>query len=162
MSLKYVRERCAQLNAQEPFSATVRCASIDFLTYFTSTESITMTGFSRFFLIALLLQSVAAWVPAATSRMPTRLFADVAKGTVKWFDTLKGYGFITPDDGTADVFVHQSVIKAPGFRSLADGEAVEYQIEMDNGRKKAVAVTGPEGDDVQGAPFRPQSDYDSY
>lgn len=85
------------------------------------------------------------------------------KGTVKWFNTVKGFGFITPEDGSSDVFVHQSSIQMEGFRSLADGESVEYQVEIDNsGRKKAVSVTGPEGADVQGAPFQPQSDYDRY
>lgn len=88
---------------------------------------------------------------------------EVQKGTVKWFNTMKGFGFIVPDDGSSDVFVHQTAIQAEGFRSLADGESVEYMVEEDdNGRKKAVQVTGPDGEDVQGAPFRPQNDYDSY
>jgi cold shock CspA family protein len=85
------------------------------------------------------------------------------KGTVKWFNTMKGFGFIQPDDGSTDVFVHQTSIKMEGFRSLADGEPVEYMVEIDqNGRKKAAAVTGPNGADVQGAPFQPQNDYDRY
>lgn len=49
-------------------------------------------------------------------------------GEVKWFNTQKGFGFITPDDGSADVFVHQTAIYAPGFRSLAEGEKVEYEV----------------------------------
>jgi cold shock CspA family protein len=89
--------------------------------------------------------------------------AGIQKGTVKWFNTMKGFGFIQPDDGSTDVFVHQTSIKMEGFRSLADGEAVEYMVEIDqNGRKKAAAVTGPNGADVQGAPFQPQNDYDRY
>lgn len=85
------------------------------------------------------------------------------QGTVKWFNTVKGYGFITPDNGGGDVFVHQTQIYARGFRSLAEGENVEFEIEMDqNGRERAVSVTGPEGDYVQGAP-RPEPRYeDSY
>lgn len=87
----------------------------------------------------------------------------VQKGTVKWFNTMKGFGFIQPEDGSTDVFVHQSSIQMEGFRSLADGEAVEYTVEMDqNGRRKAVSVTGPDGSAVQGAPFQPKNDYDNY
>ena len=49
-------------------------------------------------------------------------------GTCKWFNSEKGYGFVSPDDGSEDVFVHQSVIKAQGFRSLAEGEPVEFEV----------------------------------
>jgi cold shock protein len=52
----------------------------------------------------------------------------VAQGTVKWFNADKGYGFIAPDDGTADVFVHHSAIEADGFRSLQDNQRVEYNV----------------------------------
>jgi len=52
----------------------------------------------------------------------------VAKGTVKWFNEKKGFGFITPDDGSAELFVHYSNIAAEGFRSLSDGQAVEYEV----------------------------------
>ncbi|KAF4353027.1 hypothetical protein G4B88_010016 [Cannabis sativa] len=71
-------------------------------------------------------------------------------GTVKWFNDQKGYGFITPSDGTEDLFVHQSAIRSDGFRSLADGETVEFQIETENNRTKAVDVTGPNEGPVQG------------
>lgn len=86
---------------------------------------------------------------------------DMRTGTVKWFNTMKGFGFIMPADGSEDVFVHQTAIQTDGFRSLADGEMLEYFEEIDqNGRKKAVRVTGPGGVDVQGAPFRESPDYD--
>ena len=49
----------------------------------------------------------------------------MAQGTVKWFNADKGYGFIAPDDGTADVFVHHSAIEADGYRSLQDNQRVE-------------------------------------
>lgn len=51
-------------------------------------------------------------------------------GTVKWFDSQKGYGFITPDDGSKDAFVHFSEIAGTGYRSLDDGQQVEYDINQ--------------------------------
>src|ERR1017187_9085465 len=50
----------------------------------------------------------------------------MAQGTVKWFNADKGYGFIAPDDGTADVFVHHSAIQTDGFRSLSENQRVEF------------------------------------
>ena len=50
----------------------------------------------------------------------------MAQGTVKWFNADKGFGFIAPDDGTPDVFVHHSVIEADGYRSLQEDQRVEY------------------------------------
>lgn len=70
-------------------------------------------------------------------------------GTVKWFGD-KGYGFITGEDGK-DVFVHQSAIHAQGFRSLREGEPVEFDVVQENGKMKAINVTGPNGSFVQGA-----------
>lgn len=54
----------------------------------------------------------------------------MTNGTVKWFSDEKGYGFITPDDGGKDLFVHQSSIVANGFRSLAEGAKVSYETEQ--------------------------------
>ena len=53
----------------------------------------------------------------------------MATGTVKWFNDAKGFGFITPEDGSADVFAHFSAIASEGFRSLAEGQQVSYDVE---------------------------------
>ena len=52
----------------------------------------------------------------------------MAKGTVKWFNDQKGYGFITPEDGSKDVFVHHSAIMGSGFKSLREGQVVEFEV----------------------------------
>ena len=65
----------------------------------------------------------------------------MATGTVKWFNDQKGYGFISPDDGGDDLFVHHSNIDSDGFRTLQDGQKVEY--EAAQGRK------GPEATKVR-------------
>ena len=75
-----------------------------------------------------------------------------SSGMVKWFNPQKGFGFITPDDGGEDLFVHQSAVHAPGFRSLMEGEEVEFKIVDERGKQKAIEVTGPGGEYVQGAP----------
>jgi cold shock protein len=54
----------------------------------------------------------------------------MAQGTVKWFNADKGFGFIAPDDGTADVFVHYSAIETSGYRSLAENQKVEYTVNQ--------------------------------
>jgi len=65
----------------------------------------------------------------------------MAQGTVKWFNADKGYGFIAPDDGTSDVFVHHSAIQADGYRSLQDNQRVEYTASQ--------GAKGPQADSVQ-------------
>lgn len=62
----------------------------------------------------------------------------MANGKVKWFNDRKGFGFITPDDGGEDLFVHHSNITADGYRSLSDGQAVEY--DVGEGKKGPQAV----------------------
>ena len=64
----------------------------------------------------------------------------MAEGTVKWFNADKGYGFIAPDDGTADVFVHHSAIQADGFRSLEENQRVAYTAGRGQTGPQAVEV----------------------
>ncbi|GJD30908.1 Cold shock protein CspA [Methylobacterium adhaesivum] len=55
----------------------------------------------------------------------------MSTGTVKWFNETKGYGFIQPDDGSKDVFVHISAVERAGMRNLIEGQKVSYEIESD-------------------------------
>ena len=62
-------------------------------------------------------------------------------GTVKWFNESKGFGFITPSDGSKDVFVHFSAIQAAGFKSLAEGQEVSFEVENGPKGPQAANVT---------------------
>jgi CspA family cold shock protein len=61
----------------------------------------------------------------------------MATGTVKFFNTQKGYGFISPDDGSRDVFVHISAVERAGLRSLMEGQKVSYDIVTEKGKQAA-------------------------
>jgi cold shock protein len=62
-------------------------------------------------------------------------------GTVKWFNDTKGFGFITPEDGSKDCFVHHTAIQGSGFKSLAEGERVEFDMIVEEKGPKAANVT---------------------
>lgn len=63
----------------------------------------------------------------------------MATGTVKWFNATKGFGFIQPDDGSADVFVHISAVERAGMRSLADGQKISFEVVQDRRSGKSSA-----------------------
>ena len=65
----------------------------------------------------------------------------MATGKVKFFDEMKGYGFITPSDGTKDVFVHMSDLQAQGLSSLSENQDVEYSLTEERGKTKATDIT---------------------
>ncbi len=62
----------------------------------------------------------------------------MATGTVKWFNATKGFGFIQPEEGGQDVFVHISAVERAGLRSLNDGQRVEYELQTERGKTAAV------------------------
>jgi CspA family cold shock protein len=67
----------------------------------------------------------------------------VAQGTVKWFNAEKGYGFISVEGGSSDVFVHYSAIQMEGYKALEEGQAVEFEVVQGN--------KGPQADNVRSA-----------
>ncbi|AWV07001.1 cold-shock protein [Lysobacter maris] len=76
-----------------------------------------------------------------THRIQHEVIKDMQYGTVKWFNDAKGFGFISPEDGSADVFVHFSAINAKGFRSLQEGQRVSYQLTQGPKGAQASEVT---------------------
>lgn len=61
-------------------------------------------------------------------------------GKIKWFNDAKGFGFVTPDDGSKDVFVHFSSIQGEGFKSLAEGDKIEFEVQESEKGPKAANV----------------------
>ncbi|KAL3785988.1 hypothetical protein ACHAW5_005367 [Stephanodiscus triporus] len=127
--------------------------------FHTTTKTMKLTALALLSTLAV----AVGFAPSFVGRQASPLFADLKSGTVKWFDTAKGYGFIVPDDESGDIFVHQTSIKVEGFRSLAENERVEFRVETDkNGKKKAMDVTGPDGADVKGAPPNTNKGFDDW
>ncbi|XP_022089901.1 protein lin-28 homolog isoform X2 [Acanthaster planci] len=85
---------------------------------------------------------------------PTAEEGKLCCGRCKWFDVSKGYGFITPDDKSGDVFVYQSSIQMSGFRSLDLNEEVEFVFKISDKGREAVSVTGPGCVDCKGSKRR--------
>jgi CspA family cold shock protein len=76
--------------------------------------------------------AVARWVSFEERRL------NMATGTVKWFNTTKGYGFIVPQDGGKDVFVHITAVQSAGLRGLNEGQKVTFDIAMERGKAAAI------------------------
>jgi len=64
----------------------------------------------------------------------------MTQGKIKWFDSKKGYGFITPDDGSRDAFLHVSALQKAGIDSLEEGEAVTYKLAEERGKQSATDI----------------------
>jgi CspA family cold shock protein len=65
----------------------------------------------------------------------------MAHGKVKWYNSQKGYGFISPDDGGSDVFVHATALESAGIRGLNDGQSIGYELRQDRGKTAAANLT---------------------
>jgi CspA family cold shock protein len=68
----------------------------------------------------------------------------MALGTVKWFNPIKGYGFIQPEDGGRDVFVHISMVERAGMSSLQEGQKVSFELASERGRTSAANINEPQ------------------
>lgn len=79
--------------------------------------------------------------PDARHRIQIEVNRNMPYGTVKWFNDAKGFGFIAPEDGSADVFVHFSAIDSKGFRSLQEGQRVSYEVTTGPKGAQAASVT---------------------
>ena len=64
----------------------------------------------------------------------------MANGTVKWFNATKGYGFVQPEDGSKDVFIHVSALQEAGLQDLADGQRISYEVVENRGREAASEI----------------------
>jgi cold shock protein len=83
----------------------------------------------------------APCIANARIRIPDKVERVMQFGTVKWFNDAKGFGFIAPEDGGADVFVHYSAIDSQGFRSLQEGQRVSYEVTQGPKGAQAAGVS---------------------
>ncbi|KAM8710409.1 hypothetical protein ACLKA7_017088 [Drosophila subpalustris] len=104
------------------------------------------------------IQSVESTASSASSpaNPPGEECGCVRLGKCKWFNVAKGWGFLTPNDGGQEVFVHQSVIQMSGFRSLGEQEEVEFECQRTARGLEATRVSGRQGDDCHGSTYRPR------
>ncbi|KRF84542.1 protein lin-28 homolog [Drosophila virilis] len=94
--------------------------------------------------------------PGTAPATPGEECGCVRLGKCKWFNVAKGWGFLTPNDGGQEVFVHQSVIQMAGFRSLGEQEEVEFECQRTARGLEATRVSGRQGDDCHGSTYRPR------
>ena len=109
------------------------------------------------FLLQKIARSVVRSTPVQARFISSTPVLDRETGVVKWFNDTKGFGFIIPDNDAAggDVFVHYSDIQGDGFRMLLEGQSVEFEVgEQDDGRSRAIDVTGPDGEKIIAEPRR--------
>jgi CspA family cold shock protein len=85
-------------------------------------------------------RAVAPWGPAAVATTGRGVFPMAMTGTVKFFNAERGYGFIKPDDGGRDVFVHITAVERAGLKSLTEGQRLSFDVEPDKKGKGPKAV----------------------
>ena len=86
------------------------------------------------------VRRIRRWV-YSTSKFDGQVRKDMPQGTVKWFNSEKGFGFIAPEDGSPDVFVHYSEIQGSGYRSLEENQRVQYDLGQGAKGPQATGVT---------------------
>jgi cold shock protein len=110
-----------------------------------ASTAVAVRGVTFFFVFNLFMATTTASFPCGARGLGIRLRSyavfnrgrTMATGTVKWFNATKGYGFIQPDGGGRDVFVHISAVEKAGFTSLAEGAKVSFEVVANRGKESA-------------------------